>query len=523
MAPANGMAGYVNQRNGDVTTDLADLKRPVPTPGAKDERKQKSKQNAVPRERSQPNRQARHQDNASMKSNNSSTDNLSTTASTSRQKAGRDQRLETRSKAYDRHGANGDQPPAMFGGTDYDEDADNDQDLPEDPLVNKEGNFQKMLAQSRGANGSPTIAQIHIKGDSYPPTSAGVPSVTDRHDRGEIRASGGIQNLPTHAAERGIYNARPQRQQLQPVASRHQLPTAPHVQGQPAPSHQPQDIRPLDSEPASDYEVQGFSFGRAPTIKKEVAVHPSHAQRQTMNSRPLTAEVKSDATRPHREVNKQAVPRESHAAANNHLAPTERHAYQHERHPRVAEIQSYHDHHGASSGQALMPDQAPASDALTEEDPSEQLEQQNFNEDPLDYGPEELYKKDYSSLKAEPFDHSPNAHPFVVSGLSESAVLTDKLTHLTGAEPKTQAEFFASLNIDEWEESGDWFLDRFGETIKKLKDVRREKRKAARAFEDEIEARETTVHKKRALTHAAMIEMKTSGAAVLQGTPGKKK
>jgi hypothetical protein len=53
--------------------------------------------------------------------------------------------------------------------------------------------------------------------------------------------------------------------------------------------------------------------------------------------------------------------------------------------------------------------------------------------------------------------------------------------------------------------------------------VRREKRKAARAFEDEIEVRETAVSKKRALTNAAMIEMKTSGIAVLQGTPGKKR
>lgn len=529
MAPANGMAGYVNQRNGDVTTDLADLKRPVPTPGAKDEKKQKSKHNAAQRERNQPSRQGRHQEHAPMKSNNSSTDNLSTTASTSRQRSGRDQHLETRSKAYDRHGANGDPPTAMFGGTDYDEEADNDQDLPEDPLVHKEEqSFQKMLAQSRGTNGSPTIAQTHIKGDSYPPTSAGVPSVTDRHDRSEIRASGGIQNLPTHAAERGIYNARPQRQQLQPVATRHQLPTAPNVQGQPpAPSNQLQhNRRPLDSEPPSDYEVQGFSFGRVPTIKKEVAVHPSHPPRQAVNLQPLTAEVALDVPRQHREANKQASAQANHAT-NDHLASTEKYTYQHERQPRAAETQSYHHHHhGTSPGQALMPDQAPASDALTEEGPVEQLEQleqQHFNEDPLDYGPEELYKKDYSSLKAEPFDHSPNAQPFIVSGLSDSAVLTDKLTNLTGAEPKMQAEFFASLNIDEWEEAGDWFLDRFGETIKKLKDVRRDKRKAARAFEDEIEARETTVSKKRALTHAAMIEMKASGAAVLQGTPGKKK
>jgi len=170
-----------------------------------------------------------------------------------------------------------------------------------------------------------------------------------------------------------------------------------------------------------------------------------------------------------------------------------------------------------------MSDQRPASDALTEEDPDEQPEPQVFREEPLDYDLEELYNKDYASLKGEPFDHSPHAQPFLIPGLPDTAVLTDKLVRLNGAEPQTQANFFTSLNIDEWEEAGDWFLDRFGETIKRLKDVRREKRKAARAFEDEIEVRETAVSKKRVLTRAAMVEMKTSGSAVLQGTPGKKR
>jgi hypothetical protein len=170
-----------------------------------------------------------------------------------------------------------------------------------------------------------------------------------------------------------------------------------------------------------------------------------------------------------------------------------------------------------------MSDQRPASDALTEESRDEQPEPQIANEQPLDYDLEELYNKDYASLKGEPFDHSPQAQSFVVPGLPNTAVLTDKLVKLNGANPQTQASFFASLNIDEWEEAGDWFLDRFGETINRLKDVRREKRKAARAFEDEIEVRETAVSKKRALTSVAMSEMKASGAAILQGTPGRKR
>jgi hypothetical protein len=406
----------------------------------------------------------------------------------------------------------------MFAGTDYAEDPNADQDLPQDPT---EGKFQRLSAEAKAANGTSTIVQTHIKGDSYPPTSAGVPSVTDHRDRNEARVSGGLQNLPTHAGERNIYVARAQKSQLQPVVTRQHLPAAPYAPEQPpVTSRQLQDTRPRDSEPLSDY---GFAFERAPTIKKEAAVHTSRSHHhQAANSRPLTAEVKADAARPRLDPSKQAH-EQAIPAANDHLAPVEKHAYQNGRQLQEIEGQSYHDLHDASAGQAPMSDQRPTSDALTEENPDEQPESQMVSEQPLDYDLEELYNKDYASLKGEPFDHSPHAQPFVVPDLPDTAVLTDKLVQLNGASQQNQAHFFASLNIDEWEEAGDWFLERFSETIKGLKDVRREKRKAVRAFEDEIEVRETAVSKKRALTRVAMAEMKASGAAVLQGTPGRKR
>ena len=519
MAPASGMAGFVQVRNGDVATDLNDLK--FPTPGTKDDRKQKSKNNAAHRERSQSGRNGRHQGVAFMKSNNSSADNLSTTASTTRQRFDGDQHLETRSRSYERHDTNGHQPGAIFDGTDYDEDPEADQDLPQDPT---EGKYQRLAAEAKAANGASTIAQTHIKGDSYPPTSTGVPSVTDHRDRNEVRASGGLHNWPTHAAHRAIYGARAQKPQLQPTTTRHQLPTALDTQGQPlVNSRQLQDNRQFDSEPPSDVDAAApFSFGRPATIKKEFVAHTFRPQKQAVNSRPLTPEIKADAARPRRESGKQATG-QTEPATNDRQVSTEEYSQQNGRQPPVTEAQNYHDLHDSAAGQALMSDQRPASDAFTEENPNEQPGPQTFSDEPLDYDLEELYNKDYASLKGEAFDHSPHAQPYVVPDLPNTATLTEKLVHLNGAEAQTQAHFFASLNIDEWEEAGDWFLDRFGETIKRLKDVRRDKRKAARAFEDEIEVRETAVSKKRALTHAAMVEMKANGAAVLQGTPGKKR
>lgn len=519
------MLGFVKGRNGDVNPDLADLKRHVPSPGAKADKKSKSKQNnTISRERSQTGRQSRLDENASARSNNSSTENLSTTASTSRHRTGKDHRLETRSHSYDRRPVNGDQQHAAFGGTDYDEKSDMTQDLPEDPLESREENFQKMLAESRtGANG-PTIAQTHMKGDSYPPTSIGVPSVTDQPERAEVRTTGGLQNLPTHAAGRMSFGSRNQRQQTQLASARPQPQTTSYAKLQPpAPSHQPQDIRTFDAEPASEYDVSaGFSFGQGPNVKKEVAAQSSYPQAQTAPPQPLPTEIKAAAPRARRGVGKPIVAQVT-PPTDSYLPTPATHAYPPERPSDAADVQDYQHQQATSARHTSLPVQGPPSDGLTEEDQVEQFEQQELSDEPLDYGPPELYNKDYASLKAEPFDHHPNAQPFVVSGLPESAALIDKIAHLAHAEPKTQSEFFASLNIDEWEEAGDWFLDRFGETIKKLKEVRREKRKASRAFEDEIEVREVAVSKKRALTRAAMADMKSNGAAVLTGTPGKKK
>lgn len=526
--PDSGMRGFVKDRNGDVNPSLADLKRHVPSPGAKADKKPKSKHNnTVSRERSQTGRQGRLDENTSARSNNSSTENLSTTASTSRQRTGKDHHLETRSHSYDRRPANGDQQQAIFGGTDYDDQSDMTQDLPDDPLASGKRNFDKMMAEmeesKRGA-GSPTIAQTQIKGDSYPPTSAGVPSVTDQPERAEVRVTGGLQNLPTHAAVRMNFGSRNQRQQQQFAGAGPQLPTASSAKVQhPAPSHQPQDIGNFDPETAMEYDASaGFSFGRAPNVKKEVVVQSSHRPRQTVPPQPLPTEVKAAAPRAHREIDKPAIVQVT-PVTDDYLPTPATHTYHHEKQSRVTEVQDYPDQPVTSARHASLPAQGPASEALTEEDQVEQFEQQEFSDEPLDYGPSELYNKDYASLKAEPFDHHPNAQPFVVSDLPDSSALVDKIAHLAHAEPKTQSEFFASLNIDEWEEAGDWFLDRFGETIKRLKEVRREKRKASRAFEDEIEVREVAVSKKRALTRAAMVDMKSNGAAVLTGTPGKKK
>jgi hypothetical protein len=94
--------------------------------------------------------------------------------------------------------------------------------------------------------------------------------------------------------------------------------------------------------------------------------------------------------------------------------------------------------------------------------------------------------------------------------------LVQKLDH------DAKATFLASLSLDQWEDAGDWFLERFGETIKKLTEARKERRTLAKGFGDEIFARHQRVQTKKRTIEAAMIAMGESGMGVLKAGAPKK-
>lgn len=531
MTSKPGMQGFVADRNVDARAatanpDLNDLK--IQKPSAKADKRQKPKRSTDNlRDSDQFGRPGRLHENPSLRS--TSADALSTTASTSRPRNGEEYHIQARSHMYDMNANNGDDQSFAFGGTDYDEEPENGQESPHDHVA--ENKYQLMLAQAkgRGAAGSPTIGQIHLKGDSYPPTSAGVPSVTDQHDRTDVRAPAGIHNLPVHAAERTNFGRHAHRQQPQPVNPRHHLATASqrHTQEQQTASfYQPKDMKPVGQEPHSDFDATvGFTFGQVRAGRKEIAANTSRLNNQATKQRSSATEFKAPAHRSqHIESEKHEIQLPVTDTNSRAVIPDRQIYRQPEQSFSGGRNSNYlysRDTHELQ--QQVSAQDGPPSDAFMEEDQSEQLEPPRHHEDLLDYDSPELFDKDYQSLRAELFDQHPKAQPFVVSDVPDTASLADKLASIASAEPAMQAEFFKSLNIDEWEESGDWFLDRFGDTIKALKDVRREKRKAARALEDVIEQRETHVSKKRSLTNVAMSGMRSSGAAVLLGTPGKKR
>ncbi|KZF25408.1 hypothetical protein L228DRAFT_244243 [Xylona heveae TC161] len=135
----------------------------------------------------------------------------------------------------------------------------------------------------------------------------------------------------------------------------------------------------------------------------------------------------------------------------------------------------------------------------------------------LDYDPSRFSEMDYSELRDQPFDSDPNAPPSVFPPEMEAQALSERINLVIARPREQQRRFFSSLTIDEWEDCGDLFVERFGELIAKMKDTRRAKRKALAAFEDDIAVREETVKNKKISIDEALQNMRRGGQDVLRG------
>lgn len=139
-----------------------------------------------------------------------------------------------------------------------------------------------------------------------------------------------------------------------------------------------------------------------------------------------------------------------------------------------------------------------------------------------DYDRPALFKMSYSELRDEDFDTVPRADPPVLSGDMLQKPLTERLEHVQKSfDAVDQGRFFSSLSTTEWEDTGDWFLDQFSSIIKKTKEARQEKRKAAMAFEDEVEKRHRYVAKKQHQVTVSLEKMKTHGQGLIPKSPGR--
>ncbi|PQE31693.1 extracellular mutant 11 domain-containing protein [Rutstroemia sp. NJR-2017a WRK4] len=147
-----------------------------------------------------------------------------------------------------------------------------------------------------------------------------------------------------------------------------------------------------------------------------------------------------------------------------------------------------------------------------------------------DYEDGVLRQMTYAELKDQSFDEIPKANETTIEpdislsnlSLPERLAATVEQLH-TGDERENEkrqeslAELFGAMSRDDWEVSGDWFLDRFSDVVFKLKEARREKRRIVAEFEREMEEREMVVRESFTAYSEDMERMKEGAETVIAG------
>jgi hypothetical protein len=368
-----------------------------------------------------------------------------------------------------------------------------------------------------------------VKGDSYPSTTSGNPSVS------EVPNGGAAQNVdPQRGIQTMVYNL-PNRHsnQRRPFTAAAPHSTQ-HVQTPAYPAHVMQN--------QAKAAFTGVPNGTTQDPTSQIAPGFTYAQPPQPQQKPVGASTRNP---PQKAVSRGPPP----TTSTNTVQPTTDSTSDEKSHNLFSEPQQQHGHKqrtrdvlqnvpNTAQNRQLpqnsigQQDQRVRFDAGTERHPSRNEETDHVPGDgrnthhrepekELDYDIQELYGMDYNALKKEPFDVDPNTHETHYN--EQHDAITERMAAAKGMQAEAQAQFFNGLSIIEWEEGGDWFLDQFSTVLNQLKDVRQQRRKAAQAYEDEIEGRFEAVGQKRKQIDVALSEMKESGGKVLQGTPKKSK
>ncbi|KAG9253196.1 extracellular mutant protein 11-domain-containing protein [Emericellopsis atlantica] len=136
-----------------------------------------------------------------------------------------------------------------------------------------------------------------------------------------------------------------------------------------------------------------------------------------------------------------------------------------------------------------------------------------------DYDDKVLGSMSWADLQKEPFDQDPSqaaAHSHGQGG-SETDQLTKNLEQLKSKSDEDQRAFFCTTSMDDWEKSGDWFVDQFADLMKKLRDARRAKREMVSGFEKEAAQREEAVRQRSEAIDRKLAKMKQDGRRVVGG------
>ncbi|KAK8079811.1 hypothetical protein PG997_007629 [Apiospora hydei] len=135
-----------------------------------------------------------------------------------------------------------------------------------------------------------------------------------------------------------------------------------------------------------------------------------------------------------------------------------------------------------------------------------------------DYDDGALAAMQYDSLRNEDFDYDPAQAESQSTRLPLQGTLPDKLQHYLDRDQEAQSTFFTSMPVGEWDDAGDWFLEKFGGVMNRLKEARQAKRQMVEDFENEVAEREDAVRHKIGGIDRTLVELKSEGAKMMSRT-----
>lgn len=409
-------------------------------------------------------------------------------------------------------------------------DDDSEEDLNPDPLhgvhgltgpgnrdvtLNSEQRHKMGMIDSLRKGHHKSITEKYVQGDSYPSTTSGRLSVSDTGERMPSPYGFPPQHHPVRPSH--IISSAPE---VPLTQTRHQVSAQPAKKG---PGLQQQQHGALFENPTHKELEPGVEA--ANTFKMARALAPTPPPQQVQQQMMFPVATQNDSHLKNAAQNRSGahqsqhlpLPQQQHQRQGLPVKPIEKRQKPHEERQDQLQFRPK----SVEVFEADIRDGNDGPTRLATHGPTPAREQKAEPETELDYQPHELYCLKYDDVKDAVFDSAPRSVPFKLPEHLPNMTLSEQLSSAARLSSDQQVSFFASLQMDAWEEAGDWFLDRFGELVSRFKTARQEKRKAARTFEDEIEKRHEAISKKRKVTEDALGEMKINGALILQGTPRK--
>lgn len=111
----------------------------------------------------------------------------------------------------------------------------------------------------------------------------------------------------------------------------------------------------------------------------------------------------------------------------------------------------------------------------------------------LDYPFENLCHMSFDKLVNEPFSVNDKPQSKDPKAPLDADSLAEKLAQFKHKAQGEQLDLFSQMSLEEWEESGDWFLEQFGLLLINMKKARKDKRALGKQYEDHITKRQEQV------------------------------